>query len=121
MNLHHRHRHFFLTSPTTAFRETSIYTDHPRTFHDNVEYLVDIGACSSRSLLQVHISFETVFSKLHWHTVNIRMDDFLVSRAAFCNFQCVILRAPETDKIIMAVVAGLFEMRGRADYDASGV
>ncbi|KAF9157117.1 hypothetical protein BG015_000010 [Linnemannia schmuckeri] len=89
-----------------TLKHNPICTHYPITFRENVEHLVDIGACTHEALSENLIPFKPLFSELHWHVVNVRMDVFDVGRAALCNFQCVVLRGPETGKNITAVLAG---------------
>lgn len=111
---------FLTTLATTVFRTTSstatafpfnpngIFGDYAVSFRENTEHMVDVGACSRAALSgnqPTNIPFMPVYSQLHWHAINVRLDDFAVGRWAVCN-KCVILRSGETDRNVIAVVAG---------------
>lgn len=102
----------FRTRPPTAnaypFNPNKIFGDYVVSFRENVEHMVDVGACSRAALSGIQpatIPFMPVYSQLHWHAINVRLDDFAVDRKDVCN-KCVILRSAETNKNIIAVVAG---------------
>ncbi|KAF8948052.1 hypothetical protein BGZ47_006725 [Haplosporangium gracile] len=110
----------FLTAATTAttifrfpsstadafpFNDNPIFGDYPVTFRENTEHMVDVGACTRAALSGKPTPFMPIYSQLHWHAINVRLDDFAAGRWAVCN-QCVILRSGETDRNVIAVLAG---------------
>ncbi|KAF8948053.1 hypothetical protein BGZ47_006726 [Haplosporangium gracile] len=106
------------TLATTAFRSASvaalalpfyndpIFGDYPVSFRESIKNKIDVGACSKAALSgNQSIPVTLIDTPSHWHAISIRLDAFDAPRSDVCN-QCVILRSVETDKMIIAALAG---------------
>ncbi|KAF9145040.1 hypothetical protein BGX30_010565 [Mortierella sp. GBA39] len=89
------------------FKEVRVFDDYPVVFRELVENEIDVGACSKAALSGKNqsIPVQSIDIPANWHAISVRLDDFEASRSEVCN-QCVILRSAETDKTILATLAG---------------
>lgn len=89
------------------FKEAPIFDDYPVVFRGFVESKIDIGACSKAALSEKNqsIPVQSIDIPANWHAISIRLDDFEAPHSEVCN-QCVVLRSVETNKMILAALAG---------------